>query len=44
LAVHHPTGLIWYPGTLDESHAEPIEIVDAGDRTGIEFVLPAPGE
>ncbi len=44
LAVHHPTGLIWYPGTLDESQAEPIEIVDAGDRTGLEFVLATPGE
>jgi hypothetical protein len=33
--------ILWYPGTPVESEAEPIEIINAGAVTGIEFVLPA---
>ncbi len=31
---------VWYPGTLSEAEAEPIEIVDASDPSGFELVVP----
>jgi hypothetical protein len=39
-AVHYEGARVWYPGTLSEAEAEPIEIVDAGDPSGFEIVVP----
>ncbi len=39
-AVVYEGERVWYPGTLTEAEAEPIEIVDADDRSGFELVVP----